>query len=98
MPALQKVALTDFTERIKTPDIDDEFTALIIAINIMIDNLEEMVKEITQTQVTLEEKVEDRTKELQEKLEQVSKMNKLMVARELKMVELKKKIKKLEKK
>ncbi|MDP2735124.1 MAG: hypothetical protein Q8P12_02875, partial [bacterium] len=42
---------------------------------------------------SLEEKVEGRTKELQEKIEQLERFQKLAVGREMKMVELKEKLK-----
>lgn len=44
----------------------------------------------------LEAKVEERTRELEEKLSDLSRLNKLMVDRELKMIELKKKVKESE--
>ena len=64
--------------------------------------LEAKVKERTQelenlTQ-TLETQVKQRTRELQDKLKELERMNKHMIGRELKMVELKKEIKKLKRK
>ncbi len=53
------------------------------------------LRELTQN---LEEQVKERTKELQEKIEESQKMIKLMVGRELRMVELKKEIQKLKEK
>ncbi len=43
----------------------------------------------------LEKKIQKKTKQLQEKVSELEKMNKLMVGRELKMIELKNRIKKL---
>lgn len=44
----------------------------------------------------LEQKVEERTKELQARMEELERFNRLAVGRELKMIELKKRIKELE--
>jgi len=52
-------------------------------------------KELEELNQNLEEQVKERTKELQKKVESLDKMNKLMIGRELKMVELKKEIKEL---
>lgn len=54
-----------------------------------------MMTKLKQLYSTLEEKVHDKTKELAEKLDELEKLNKLMVGRELRMIELKKEIKKL---
>jgi len=55
------------------------------------------ISEIKTLQENLEKKVEERTKELQKRIEELEKFHKLTVGRELKMIELKKKIKELEK-
>jgi len=52
----------------------------------------EELEELTQS---LDNQVKERTKELQEKVEQLERFQKLVVGRELKMIELKKEIKKL---
>jgi len=52
-------------------------------------------KELEELTQNLEEQVKERTQELQKKVESLDKMNRLMVGRELKMVELKKEIKEL---
>jgi PAS domain S-box-containing protein len=53
------------------------------------------ISEIKALQESLEEKVRERTKELQEKIKELEKFHKLAVGRELKMIELKKEIKRL---
>ncbi len=41
-PILQKTATGDFTKKIKIPDKEDEFTELLVGLNLMIDDLKEM--------------------------------------------------------
>lgn len=55
-------------------------------------------KKIRELAENLEEKVKERTRELQKRVEELERFRKLTVGRELKMIELKKKIKDLEKK
>jgi C4-dicarboxylate-specific signal transduction histidine kinase len=64
----------------------DELGQLSLAFNQMID-------EIRHTRQTLNDEVDKKTKTLQEKLTQLERVNKLMVARELKMAEYKKLLK-----
>jgi len=54
------------------------------------------ITDFKKLQQSLEERVRERTKDLQEKIEELEKTNKLMIGRELRMMELKEKIKKLE--
>jgi len=60
------------------------------------DNVAQRTKELREMTQTLEQQVKDRTKELQEKVEESERINRLAVGRELRMIELKEKIKKLE--
>ena len=55
-------------------------------------------EELRKLNEELEQRVKDRTAELEEKNEELQKMNRLFVGRELRMVELKERIKELEKK
>lgn len=55
-------------------------------------NVNERTKELEKTKDELEIKVRERTKELDEKIEELEKFRKLSIGRELKMIELKKKI------
>lgn len=61
-----------------------------------IDEVKSIENEIKKLNEELEEKVIERTKELADKNTELSRMNKLFVGRELRMVELKQKIKELE--
>ena len=54
------------------------------------------ITEIEKFQESLEEQVKERTKELQEKINEMERFQKLTVGREIKMAELKKEIKRLE--
>lgn len=53
------------------------------------------ITDFKKLQKTLEKKVKQRTKELQERIDELEKFHKLAVGRELKMIELKEEIKKL---
>ena len=59
--------------------------------------IQKLITELKKAKAGLEVQVRERTKELQEKIEELERFNKLAVGRELKMVELKEEIKKLEK-
>ena len=59
--------------------------------------VEERTKKLKELSEGLEEEIRERTKELRGKVEELGKFQKLSVGRELKMIELKEKIKKLEK-
>jgi nitrate/nitrite-specific signal transduction histidine kinase len=69
----------------------NEFSTLAKGFNEMADNIEK-------SQVTLEQKVNKRTAELQTKFKEIEEMNTLMIGREVKMIELKKEIEELKKK
>jgi len=58
--------------------------------------VEERTQQLRNLAASLEGKVQERTKELQEKVEELERFQKLAVGRELRMVELKESIKKLE--
>lgn len=57
------------------------------------DKVKERTKDLENLKMSLEKTVEDRTAELHQKLQEVERMNKVMIGRELKMIELKKQIK-----
>ncbi|KKS28538.1 MAG: hypothetical protein UU89_C0034G0007 [Parcubacteria group bacterium GW2011_GWC2_42_11] len=70
----------------------DEVGELAAAFNQMTCNLLQSQQEIKKHSHDLEQKVTERTMELNKKLEEIEKMNSLVVNRELKMIELKKEV------
>ncbi|MEW6417857.1 MAG: GAF domain-containing protein [Nitrospirota bacterium] len=66
-------------------------------IAIAVENAQ-MFEEISYHAATLENKVRERTAELEEKTRELERFNKLFVVREMRIIELKEKIKELEKK
>lgn len=70
--------------------LEEEKEILEIKVKARTRELEELAK-------NLEQKVKERTKELEEKIGELEKFHKLTVGRELKMIELKKRLEKLEK-
>ena len=70
----------------------DEFGDIAEVFNTMTEDLEKSRKTLSEYNKTLEEQVKLRTNELEVKIEETERMNKLMVDRELRMVELKKQI------
>ncbi|MBN1792243.1 HAMP domain-containing protein [Candidatus Woesearchaeota archaeon] len=77
---------------------EDEIGELANTFNSMVEALNASRKALEEYNKNLEEKVHDRTSELKKKSEEQEKLNAIVVGRELKMVELKKKIAELEKK
>lgn len=59
------------------------------------ERLEKKIRELEEAKLGLEEKVKQRTNELQTKVMELEKFQKFAVGREMKMVELKKEIEKL---
>lgn len=101
---LQKAAVGDFSELLEIPEREDEFTPLFVAINLMIEDLRELQeikdkneKRLAAAAEKLEKTVEKRTAELEEKVQDLEKVQDVLTGRELKMVELKKEIEKLRK-
>lgn len=88
---VKKIAETkNFSTRI-TAKFSDEIQVITNAFNFLFDALAAYQKDVSES----ETKLETTNKTLQEKMVEVERMNKLMVGRELKMVELKKEIAKL---
>lgn len=115
MPALTKIGIGDFSVKLKIPKKEDEFTELLVSLNLMIEELKAAkeaerkaekarnaaeiaeIKVLTETKTKLEEKIRERTKELQDRVDELEKFNKIATGRELKMVVLKEEIEKLKK-
>ncbi len=76
----------------------DEFGDIAEVFNTMTEDLEKSRKTLEEYSKTLEQKVQERTKELNSKVDELGRMNALMVGRELKMTELKKEIEELKNK
>jgi HAMP domain-containing protein len=85
----------DYKTNIKS---NDEIGQLSEAFDKMTAELKESRVNLEKYHVELEGKVKERTAELNQKVEALEKFHKLVVGRELKMIELKKKIKELEEK
>jgi nitrogen fixation/metabolism regulation signal transduction histidine kinase len=75
---------------------DDELGRLTDTFNELLSSLKKSQDEIRHHAADLEKQVKDRTRDLESTNAELEKFNKLAVGRELKMVELKKKIKELE--
>jgi nitrate/nitrite-specific signal transduction histidine kinase len=78
-------------------DTGDELQELAESLNRMAQSLEQSERELEKKNLGLERAVKKRTKELQDKVNVLERLNKLSVGREVKMIELKERVKKLEK-
>lgn len=76
---------------------EDELGKLSAQFNEMTQQLKETKINLEKSKTGLKVEVEERTKELQEKLQELENFQKFVVGREIKMMELKKEIKRLEK-
>ncbi|MCX6814356.1 MAG: cache domain-containing protein [Candidatus Aenigmarchaeota archaeon] len=76
----------------------NEIGDLASAFRQMMDDLKKSRAKLEHHQQELEKNVDERTKELQAKVEELQKFNRLAVGRELRMIELKKRIRELESK
>ena len=74
----------------------DEMGDLASGFNAMTVKLRERTEDLARGKKHLEEKVKERTGELQERVDELERLHKIIIGRELKMIELKEKIKKLE--
>jgi methyl-accepting chemotaxis protein len=78
IPVFQMIANGDFSAEIKIPREEDEFTPLIITLNMLLDDLRFLDKEnksktaeLEKSKSELETKVEERTKELKDLAKQL---------------------------
>ncbi len=94
--AVRAISSGDLDKRIVTSS-HDELGLLASAFNVMADKLQGTYQQLEGTNVNLEDEVAKRTIELQQKLEELERFQKLTVGREVKMMELKKRIDELEK-
>lgn len=85
----------DVSVEIKT---GDEIEILARSFNHMVKDLKRSRKELEEWGMSLDIKVKEKTEELQEKVEELEKYNKLSIGRELKMIDLKREIEDLKKK
>ena len=73
----------------------DEMENLASGLNVMASKLKDRTKDLAREKTHLEEKVKQRTVELQERINELESFHKLTIDRELKMIELKDEIKRL---
>jgi len=83
-PVLEKIAVGDFSEAIEVPKKEDEFLELIVALSLMIDDLQEL--EGARSKIGEEKKI---------RLEELEQWRKLTIGREVKMAELKEEVERL---
>ena len=81
-PILQKVALGDFSENIEIPEKEDEFTEFSVALNLAINDSKEamgknmeLVKALKKEKASLEQKVKERTAQINASNQQLKASN-----------------------
>ena len=92
---VEMIGKGDMNHKIKVKS-NDEITELATAFNKMTNDLTKSKKDLQKYNQKLEKSVQERTKELQSKMKELERFNRIMVDREIKMIDLKKKIKELE--
>jgi len=105
IPVLEEAAMGNLSSMLEIPEQEDEFTELLVSLNLMLDDLRELARtkaeyaeKLEKINDDLDRKVKERTKELEERMKQGEKLMNVLVGRELKMVELKKEISRLKQK
>ncbi|MDP2926638.1 MAG: HAMP domain-containing protein [bacterium] len=94
LSGMDKIGSGGLDYRVKTKR-QDEIGDLFSSLNVMAEKLKDRTEALKREREGLAEKVAQKTKELQEKVDDLEKFNKLTIGREIKMVELKKEIDKL---
>ncbi len=92
LSGLEKIGGGELDYRVKTKR-HDEIGDLFSGLNLMAEKLKDRTEALNAERQGLAEKVTQKTKELQEKINDLEKINRLTVDRELKMIELKKELK-----
>jgi methyl-accepting chemotaxis protein len=99
----KKVSSGDFNVRMETSELEGEIQTLAIGFNQMVDDIKKAERVLRDYSENLERQVAERTsdlekskKELESKVDDLEKLNRLSIGRELRMVELKKRIGELE--
>ena len=91
LSGMEKIGGGELDYRVKTKR-RDEIGDLFSSLNLMAEKLKDRTEALKREREGLAEKVAQKTKELQEKVDDLEKFNKLVVGREIKMVELKKEL------
>ncbi|MDP3093569.1 MAG: HAMP domain-containing protein [bacterium] len=94
LSGMEKIGSDGLDYRVKTKR-QDEIGDLFFSFNVMAEKLKDRTEALKEEREGLAEKVTQKTKELQEKVNDLERFNKLTIGRELKMIELKKEINKL---
>lgn len=89
----QKVSLGDWNIKVEHIRVTDELSSLLSAFYKMFSDIKNYHEKIQQQNLNLEKNVVERTLELNDKVAELERTNKLLVGRELKMAELKKELK-----
>jgi methyl-accepting chemotaxis protein len=89
-PFLQKYALGDFSKNIRIPEEENEFTELLVGLNLMVDDIKELInekensimklhqaqKELNKHRENLEQLIKKRTVQLEKKNKELLEKNK----------------------
>ncbi|PIP18555.1 MAG: hypothetical protein COX42_00130, partial [Parcubacteria group bacterium CG23_combo_of_CG06-09_8_20_14_all_35_6] len=96
LSGMEKIGWGELNYRVKTKR-HDEIGDLFSSLNVMAEKLKDRTEALQAEREGLTEKVAQKTKELQGKVDDLEKFNKITIGRELKMIELKKEINKFKK-
>lgn len=91
-PVMQKAAVGDFSSEVEIPKKEDEFSELYVGLNLMMEDLRELETARERNEVERRRTGEERQKRLAE----LERWRSITTGREMKMVELKKEVERLE--